>query len=152
MRPFPLLESLSLLHPPLLFFVFGVWRCRGRALVLQEGCEELSHKENVPHCLQGDGGCQMEQGFFFFFFLALLFGSKWQLHSDGCFLTWTGSFIYAGFCPRLTPNFGRLLNVKCYLLMSWLSVWHESRCCVTAQAPTRRPRPAFNQSMTHTPS
>lgn len=42
-------------------------------LVLQEGCEfaeELLHKENVLHCLEGDSSCQVEQVFFI-----LLFGS-----------------------------------------------------------------------------
>lgn len=59
-RPFPLLES----H----FFLFGA--LEGGGSFLQEGCEfaeELLHKENVPHCLQGDGVCQMDP-----FFLCLI--------------------------------------------------------------------------------
>lgn len=52
------------------------------ALVMQEGCEfaeELLHKENVPHCLEGNSGCQVE------FFSPSNLVPKWQLHSDSCF-------------------------------------------------------------------
>lgn len=54
LRPFPLLESL--------FFCLGDFDDGVGALVMQEGCEfaeELLHKENVPHCLQGTSGCQV---------------------------------------------------------------------------------------------
>lgn len=49
-------------------FCLELWR--GGGSFLQEGCEfaeELLHKENVPHCLQGDGVCQMDP-----FFLCLI--------------------------------------------------------------------------------
>lgn len=66
------------------------------ALVLQEGCEfaeELLHKENVPHCLQGDGIARWSRVFFSPSYLV----PKWLFHEDSWF--WAGSLIYAGFSP-----------------------------------------------------
>ena len=53
------------------------------ALVLQEGCEfaeELLHKENVPHCLQGDGIARWSRVFFHLLI--------WFL--NGCFMKTVG--------------------------------------------------------------
>lgn len=82
----PLCEAVSSPGKPFLF----VWSFGGGGSFLQEGCEfaeELLHKENVPHCLQGDCVCQMDP-----FFLCLIL--KRRLCSSSP--VWTGIVLFEG--------------------------------------------------------
>lgn len=109
-----------------LFFRFcfgGLGGGGGEALVLQEGCEfaeELLHKENVPHCLQGDGDCQMEQVFF-----TLYLVPKWQLHSGQLVfnMDWLIYLCRIIIFAAIWHQIQTALNVKCYLLMCWSALW-----------------------------
>lgn len=72
-------EAISSLGKPF-FFCLGDFDDGVGALVMQEGCEfaeELLHKENVPHCLGGNTGCQV------FFHPLILFLNDSE--SDSCF-------------------------------------------------------------------
>lgn len=108
----PLCEAVSSPGKPFLF----VWSFGGGGSFLQEGCEfaeELLHKENVPHCLQGDGVCQMDP-FFCVWFLKGVFAHPVRFEQGL-------SYLRVSCYP--TPNWETLLNVKCFLLMCWAAVW-----------------------------
>lgn len=117
-RPFPLLESLSIL-----FWGFG-W-C--------EFAQEHLHKENVPHCLQGDAGFQIEQGFLFS--PSFFWAPKRQLHSDTWFFNMDWLVYLCGiivFVIVIWHQIQTALNVKRCLLM---------RCSVCCLWPHTGPQP-----------